>query len=483
MPITRRSPGPGDIPTQTGHKACYDPFAQYVTCTENTVIVTSMLPQSLAHKLTREAGFEGLTLSTSITGTAQISPTLPTPDPSLSASDTLSKSSSPSSTSLGSPQDSSSSPPLPPPNTPLPAPASLSLTSPSSSSNPTSPASSSYNAPGSSVDSTATSISSKFSPSPLPTLTMTSATSSQSSTTFIPPPPSPSPPPPQQQQALATSHHSSKAGPIAGGIIGGLFLISLLFLWLYKKRILNRIRGKHRVAPSAEFLHPARALGRREGAAGGGLEPHQRGMSIYEGSRATSPYIVQRLGSSLSMHRDEGGVVVGMAGVGAGLTAVAEGSVPPDEPPPPFTQGNFTDPLVEKLNDAERQRQELYRAAASYGFISSQQDLDRSLEHPSSPMALAMPMPYVVDASVEDSNSSTSHARQDSDMTRMSQRMLISSGSHAEPFHESDSEDDMKNTSPMLRLSKASWMSAQVEENRGSLMRMGSQVGEIGWAV
>lgn len=37
-----------------------------------------------------------------------------------------------------------------------------------------------------------------------------------------------------------------------------------------------------------------------------------------------------------------------------------DNSLEEDSPPPAFTKGNFNDPVYEKLNDAARQREELY---------------------------------------------------------------------------------------------------------------------------
>ena len=51
-------------------------------------------------------------------------------------------------------------------------------------------------------------------------------------------------------------------------------------------------------------------------------------------------------------------------GAGAGTASFAEPAAE-DELPPPFTTGSFSDPLFEKLSDAARQRQELYRTTSS----------------------------------------------------------------------------------------------------------------------
>ena len=191
------------------------------------------------------------------------------------------------------------------------------------------------------------------------------------------------------------------------------------------------------------------------------------------------------------MHaRDQAGV----AGIGVYpglLTAVGDG-VSPDEPPPPFTPGKFNDPLVEKLNDATRQREELYRATAPSAFNDSQQDLRTPVSDSSQPTELRMPVampipaPSIVDTSVEDSASSTSHARQDSDMTRMSHRRLFNIKAYGDPFFDSDAEEEMKNSSPMLNTNRVSHMSMSMDEDYDSFVGMKSRAGDtnsIGWAV
>ena len=191
------------------------------------------------------------------------------------------------------------------------------------------------------------------------------------------------------------------------------------------------------------------------------------------------------------MHaRDQAGV----AGIGVYpglLTAVGDG-VSPDEPPPPFTPGKFNDPLVEKLNDATRQREELYRATAPSAFYDSQQDLRTPVSESDQPTALRMPVampiptPSIVDTSVEDSASSTSHAIQDSDMTRMSHRKLFNIKAYGDPFFDSDAEEETKNTSPMLNAERVSHMSMSVDGDYDSLVAIKSHAGDtssIGWAV
>ncbi|KAI0811248.1 hypothetical protein BC629DRAFT_1040669 [Irpex lacteus] len=444
-----------------------------VSCTGNTIIVTQTIPDSLTSYISEAASYLS---RASIIVTTSLTPTPVPPPPPGSITQSLQSSPITASSRPGTSASQSTN-----------APSSLTTIEGSTAFVSGQTTSGIETNPTAAPSSMITSLSSNE-PSGINTITLMTSAEVASRPATSPPISATQTPEsslPQPEQALAT--HSSKAGPIAGGVIGGLFLLAvLLLLLLYRKKIASRLRRKHQVAPSAEFLNAGtRAVSPRDGAfvGAGRITPHQRAMSMHEGSRAGSPYVAQRLGSSLSMRGNEEGMA-GMAGVGIatlGLAAVGEGTVPPDEPPPPFSRGNFNDPLVEKLNDAARQRQELYRAAVSPGFAGRQQDLEAgSFAYANSPTPLAIPSsaPYV---SGDSSSSSASHGRQDSDTTRTSHQGVFNKSAYVDPFHDSDSEEDMKNTSPMLNPSKVSRLSMQVEAD--SRTRKQSQAGEIGWAV
>ncbi|KAJ3480321.1 hypothetical protein NLI96_g8433 [Meripilus lineatus] len=110
---------------------------------------------------------------------------------------------------------------------------------------------------------------------------------------------------------------SSKAGPIAGGVIGGLILLALIVLGAFLWR---RRRNRRRIAPSAEFMHHNR------------LTP----------SLSHSP-AVPLTGSYTDTE---------------------------DDPPPPFTRGSYNDPVLEKVSAAQAQR-EMYAATGSPRGIGS----------------------------------------------------------------------------------------------------------------
>ncbi|TCD60923.1 hypothetical protein EIP91_009296 [Steccherinum ochraceum] len=100
---------------------------------------------------------------------------------------------------------------------------------------------------------------------------------------------------------------SSKAGPIAGGVIGAVILIALLAgAFLFWRR-----RKAKRMAPSAEFMH-------------------HRGMT----PSLSAPPLLRDVSTRDSEEEDT-------------------------SPPPPFSRGNFNDPIFEKLTAAAAQRQEV----------------------------------------------------------------------------------------------------------------------------
>ena len=134
---------------------------------------------------------------------------------------------------------------------------------------------------------------------------ISSALSSATSTQSVPTLNSSSPSTPS---LASSSSGRSKAGPIAGGVIGGLIilLLAVLGIFLWKRRV-----DKKRVAPSAEFMH------------------HNRLTPSLSHARP--------LRSSYSDIED-------------------------DQPPPPFTRGSFKDPLFEKVSQAAAQR-ELYTSS------------------------------------------------------------------------------------------------------------------------
>lgn len=264
---------------------------------------------------------------------------------------------------------------------------------------------------------------------------------------------------PSPQQALA-SGHSTHVGAIAGGVIGGLFFIALLVvLLLNRKRIIRKwqARGRHRVAPSAEFIGRGTTPFSPSPLPG---SPQMRAVSAYgsiAGSRVASPYGVpiQGQGRGHSIYRDDE-AVVGFAGVGAGAGLAEEGIFGMEGvPPPPFTRGNFSDPLFEKLSDAARQREELYRTTSG----------PEGGPLPSSPRRNDSGNSYATASESQQSNATRT--------TRISEQELYN------PYlstyaNESDNEEDMKQTSPILN-----WTSTASYD--GGVRR--SMAGEIGWAV
>ncbi|KAI0690031.1 hypothetical protein BC835DRAFT_1418045 [Cytidiella melzeri] len=479
-------------------------LADFVSCTANTVIVTKSIPFSLTHNLPLPTTIAGVTITTEIAGPSvttigQVTPAVPgnTPTPTLPPTpndpaaaptstlnpvtsqttasgdqtpasptepSTLSGTGSNGGTGASSSPQISSTPGLNPPSSP---------DSPSSTNSPNSPFDSS---PPSAVASGYALSSSSPNSAPQSPSSMVPSSAQPGSGSTTP------------ALSSAASRPKSIAGPIAGGVIGGLLLLAALFLlWFYRKRIMDRWRGAHRVAPSSEFLNVQNARDGGMGGGGGGAKAagftvQPREMSMYESgsgfaSRAVSPYGAQTNGRSMEMFREEA-VGAGVAGVGAGVfgsLAAEEGAA--DEPPPPFTKGNFNDPLVEKLNDAARQRQELYLAALAGGATANPSAYPRS--------AARKPVPSTSDSEYTSAGSSSSHGAQSSSAhtSLTSQHDLLAGSSYVDPFHESDDEGDMKSTSPMLNPRKIARMSMQVDANSDPRIRTKSQAGEIGWAV
>jgi hypothetical protein len=250
------------------------------------------------------------------------------------------------------------------------------------------------------------------------------------------------------------------------------------------------------VAPSAEFLNAARHNMSGSGGAlfGRGAADSantgsfgQANMAIYSSSgsvaasRATSPYSVAQghkrdLSTPVSIYRDDALPIGEMAGIGAGVSLMMmarDDDIPYDEPPPPFTPGAFNDPLVEKLRDAAKQRGELYSALSRSGTLSSTRGPQR-------------PAPtYGGRGSLSDSSvpgypeSSSSHSTA-THRTIVSQKDVYHHR-YVDPFHESDSEEDMRQVSPMLSSSKVGRLSTRVDGDERT--RKQSQAGEVVWAV
>jgi len=229
------------------------------------------------------------------------------------------------------------------------------------------------------------------------------------------------------------------------------------------------------MAPSAEFLNAARS---RE-VDGGMLTPQMRGVSMYEGgtigSRGPSPFVVPGSGRS-GTYQDE--TPPGLAGTGPGRWAALgsenEGGHATNELPPPFTTGSWNDPLYEKLSDAARQREELYRAA---GYRTP----------PLSSSSHRMPMPEPSTRASHDTVPSTSSLLSSPTRTHSS-IATTPQGEHYIPYvdqyQESDDEEAMKQTSPILNPNKISRMSMQESaQDLDPRARTKSMAGEIGWAA
>ncbi|KAI8998765.1 hypothetical protein BD414DRAFT_476028 [Trametes punicea] len=136
---------------------------------------------------------------------------------------------------------------------------------------------------------------------------------------------------------------SNHTGAIVGGVLGGavFLLLALTALALLRRRMRAR-----RTAPSAEFM----AIARR----GGILSP---------GAGASTP-----------VPFDIGGGRGGASGGDGAATPTGDWLLPlarqssledDGERPPPFTPGNYTDPVLEKVQAAAEMR-EMYRRRESY---------------------------------------------------------------------------------------------------------------------
>ncbi|KDQ60639.1 hypothetical protein JAAARDRAFT_67075 [Jaapia argillacea MUCL 33604] len=166
-------------------------------------------------------------------------------------------------------------------------------------------------------------------PSDSTTFTSTSATSSSDSSSppfaFSTSTPTPSTSSSAQNNPLPEGAlANTNAGVIAGSIIGALVATLLIFLalLLYMRR--RDRKRKARTAPSAEFLNMYR-------------------------------------------ERDEASPMPGGLGMPlpVSIGRVTTRGMDEEDPPPPFSKGNFSDPVIEKVNASMMQRQEYERRAGS----------------------------------------------------------------------------------------------------------------------
>ncbi|EJD05747.1 uncharacterized protein FOMMEDRAFT_17979 [Fomitiporia mediterranea MF3/22] len=152
----------------------------------------------------------------------------------------------------------------------------------------------------SSSETLASLTSSLIPPSPLSVPTSSSSTEADANS-----------PPASTSTPAARVQNTSKAGPIAGGVIGGLILILLFILGTI---LFLRRRRQKRTPASAEFRD--RYIPR---------------------SHVVTPLAMQ------------------------GSSEYLDDRDPPDAPPPPFTQGDYSDPLFEKIAETRQ-------AHMQYGF-------------------------------------------------------------------------------------------------------------------
>lgn len=211
------------------------------------------------------------------------------------------------------------------------------------------------------------------------------------------------------------------------------------------------------MAPSAEFMSRNGTPFSPSPRPGAG--PHMRSLSAYgsiSGSRGASPFgaPMPGHGRGQSLYHDED--VMGTMGISSSAT-FAYGSEEPaagarDELPPPFTVGNFNDPLFEKLSDAARQHEELYRTAATPLPSSPVPHRNYSNDTYTSTSALHHPSPTLTSGS--------------------SQQELYN------PYlntytSDSENEEELKPTSPILNRTSTSSHTGVRH----------SMAGDIGWAV
>ncbi|KAI0709059.1 hypothetical protein C8Q76DRAFT_98019 [Earliella scabrosa] len=129
------------------------------------------------------------------------------------------------------------------------------------------------------------------------------------------------------------SSSSPNVGAIAGGVVGGVVLLALLVgLLLFLRR-----RRRTHTAPSAEFMHIARrGSGSSSSSGGGGGSP---ALSAKRASQGTM--------RSLSL-----------SSMPLALARQGSLSLDDDERPPPFTPGNYRDPVYEKVLASAALREE-----------------------------------------------------------------------------------------------------------------------------
>ncbi|KAF7800327.1 hypothetical protein EIP86_011577 [Pleurotus ostreatoroseus] len=153
------------------------------------------------------------------------------------------------------------------------------------------------------------------------------------------------------QPASASSRHKTSASAIAGSVVGALFLILLVVLLFYRRPLAKRLarirlpwRKSAHTAPSAEFMnHPVVLAQRRSSSA---LLRAASPLSYGNTGAATAP--------SLRKYP--------YADSYDGYTF--------DEAPPPFTTGNFNDPIMEKVSASAAVHQRMFSAdsKADYGY-------------------------------------------------------------------------------------------------------------------
>ena len=133
----------------------------------------------------------------------------------------------------------------------------------------------------------------------------------------------------------ASSSSSPNVGAIAGGVVGGVVLLALLVgLFLFLRR-----RRRTHAAPSAEFMHIARRGSGSSSSSGGGGGGGSPALSAKRASQGTM--------RSLSL-----------SSMPLALARQGSLSLDDDERPPPFTPGNYRDPVYEKVLASAALREE-----------------------------------------------------------------------------------------------------------------------------